>query len=151
MEPQAQVELPPSADSVRTARRFLRETLASWDAEPLEWTASQAVSELVTNAVLHAGTPITVTLTLPGDGRLRVEVGDGSPRVPQQRRYGQRATTGRGIALVAGLAEAWGVETRPGGKTVWCELAVGPADDPDLAAFLTDDELAALVVEEQTA
>jgi anti-sigma regulatory factor (Ser/Thr protein kinase) len=147
---QAQVQLPPDAGSVRDARRFLRETLASWDAEPLEWTASQALSELVTNAVLHAGTPVTVSLALLDDGRLRLEVGDGSPRVPHQRRYGQQATTGRGIALVAGLAETWGVEPRTGGKTVWCELLPG-AVDPDLAAFLTDDELVALATQEQTA
>jgi anti-sigma regulatory factor (Ser/Thr protein kinase) len=151
MEPQAQVQLPPSADSVRTARRFLRETLASWDAEQLEWSASQALSELVTNAVLHAGTPVTVGLALRADGRLRLEVADGSPRVPQQRRYGQQATTGRGIALVAGLAQTWGVEQRTDGKTVWCELRDAPAHEPDLSAFLTDEELAALVSQGQTA
>ena len=148
---QAQVQLPPAADSVRTARRFLRETLATWDAEPLEWTASQVLSELVTNAVLHAGTPVTVALALRPDGRLRLEVTDGSPRIPQQRRYGRQATTGRGIALVAGLAADWGVEHRSGGKTVWCEMAAGPVDEPDLSAFLTDEELVSLASEEQSA
>ena len=142
---QAQVQLPPSADSVRAARRFLRSTLEAWNAEPLEWAANQALSELVTNAVLHAGTSVTVSLTLLPDGGLRLEVGDGSPRIPRQRRYGQQATTGRGIALVAGLAQAWGVEPQPDGKTVWCELPAGPGEEPDLSAFLTDEELRSLV------
>ena len=151
----AELALAASPASVAESRRFLRRTLRDWDADGLEWSATQALSELVTNAVLHAGTDVTVALALGRDGVLRLEVRDGSARIPQQRRYGAQATTGRGIALVDGLSDRWGVEPSGGGKTVWCELT--PADDldegaePDLASFLTLDELAALGVDDRPA
>lgn len=146
--PRAELRLDPAAGSVGDARRFLRTTLRGWDADELEWSATQALSELVTNAVLHAGTSVTVSLQLVGDGGLRLEVRDGSRRTPKRRRYGSRATTGRGIALVAGLSRTWGVEPCDDGKTVWCELAATdePAE-PDLSAFLSLDELLELQLE----
>jgi anti-sigma regulatory factor (Ser/Thr protein kinase) len=141
----SQVALAASSTSVGQARRFLREALRSWDAGGFEWAATQALSELVTNAVLHADTPLTVSFAL-SDSQLRIEVADGSARLPRQRRYGREATTGRGIALVAGLSRAWGVEATSGGKLVWCELVAAADDDvePDLDAFFTVDELAEL-------
>jgi hypothetical protein len=54
---------------------------------------------------------------------LLVEVTDSSPALPQHRNYGPDATTGRGIALVEALSTAWGVESSPTGKTVWCRVA----------------------------
>ena len=144
-----ELPLPAAAASVAEARRFLRTTLSDWDAEALEWPAMQALSELVTNAVLHAGTAVTVGLEQVGPGNLRLEVRDGSGRIPHQRRYGTQATTGRGIALVDGLSDRWGVDPAGDGKTVWCELsAPDEAAEPDLSAFLTLDELAALDVED---
>ena len=141
----AELPLPAAPASVAEARRFLRTTLSDWDAEALEWRATQALSELVTNAVLHAGTAVTVRLELVGAGHLRLEVRDGSVRVPQQRRYGTQATTGRGIALVDGLSDRWGVDATGGGKTVWCELSGGEEGaEPALSAFLTLGELSAL-------
>jgi len=83
--------------SVGAARRFLAETLRGWAATGLEWPASQVVSELATNAVIHAGTSFTVVLLMQGDA-LRIEVRDGSVLLPRQRRYGLSATTGRGRA-----------------------------------------------------
>lgn len=92
---------------------------------------------------------MTVGLELVGAGHLRLEVRDGSARIPHQRRYGTQATTGRGIALVDGLAVRWGVVPASDGKTVWCELsAPDEAAEPDLSAFLTLDELAALEADE---
>ena len=144
-----ELPLPATAASVSEARRFLRTTLSDWDAEVLEWSATQALSELVTNAVLHAGTAVTVVLELVGAGQLRLEVRDGSTRIPHQRRYGSQATTGRGIALVDGLADRWGVDPDGNGKTVWCELsAADEAVEPDLSAFLTLDELTSLGLDE---
>lgn len=119
--------LPAAARSVAGARQLVRQTLSDWTAPQYEWTAAQLLTELVTNAVIHAGTPVTVCLALFAD-RLRVEVRDGSPRLPAQRSYGVQATTGRGLQLVSVLATSWGVSIDEGGKTVWCEV-----EDPDLA------------------
>jgi anti-sigma regulatory factor (Ser/Thr protein kinase) len=148
----AELPLPAAAASVSEARRFLRRTLREWDVDALEWPATQALSELVTNAVLHAGTRVIVVLELVGDGLLRLEVHDGSVRIPHQRRYGTQATTGRGIALVDGLSDRWGVEPSAHGKSVWCELSEADPVDPeqlDLSAFLTLDELSAFADEDR--
>lgn len=138
--PLAQLTLSATAASVSVARHFLADTLQAWAAESLEWAASQVLSELATNAVIHAGTSYTVALLLDGD-RLRIEVRDGSQRVPRQRHYGMTATTGRGLALVGALTSDWGISAAVTGKTVWCVL--GPPDEDlgvDLDAFLTDED-----------
>jgi hypothetical protein len=69
------------------------------------------------------------------DGHLLVEVSDSSPMMPQQRHYGTGATTGRGIALVEALSEAWGAKSSPTGKTVWCRVG----SDDGLPDFDLDD------------
>ena len=149
-----ELALTATAASVAEARRFLRQTLRAWDVDALEWPATQALSELVTNAVLHAGTRMIVVLELVDDGLLRLEVHDGSVRIPHQRRYGTQATTGRGIALVDGLSDRWGVEPSADGKSVWCELSAaepGAPEELDLSAFLTLEELSALADEDRPA
>ncbi|HVA60384.1 MAG TPA: ATP-binding protein [Mycobacteriales bacterium] len=118
---QAERVFPPDASSVRSARRFSAEVLASWSATDFEWVAGLVLSELATNAVLHASTPFTVTLIL-SDGSLRLEVRDGSSRRPGVRNYGPDATTGRGLALVRDVSRAWGTHRDAGGKVVWSEL-----------------------------
>jgi anti-sigma regulatory factor (Ser/Thr protein kinase) len=137
----AEVTLAPESASVGAARRFLLATLRQWSLEPVEWNAAQVVSELVTNAVLHAGTTVTLSLRPEADG-LRIEVRDRSRRALTRRRYGLSATTGRGLALVAALSSEWGVEPSDDGKTVW-SLVRAPYDDdgePDLAAFLSRED-----------
>ncbi len=132
--------------SVGAARRFLVQTLRGWAATQLEWPASQVVSELATNAVIHAGTAFTVALVMQGDA-LRLEVRDGSLLLPRQRRYGLSATTGRGLALVGALTRDWGVQPGAAGKTIWCLLAPDDAEAagvPDLDAFLTEQDRAEL-------
>lgn len=126
------VTLPPASTSVPAARRFLQDALDGWGADGFSWTATQILSELATNAVLHAGTSFTVTLTLSGDV-LRLAVTDSSARSPRERHYGLEATTGRGVQLVAALSRTWGVDAEPGGKTVWCDLEAGsePGDGLD--------------------
>jgi hypothetical protein len=101
----------------------VEEALDAWGLESLEWTAALLVTELTANVLLHVGTGFTVTLsTLPGGG-VRIEVADGSRRAPRTRRYGEDATTGRGLHLVADLSRDWGVTTSMTGKTVWVELS----------------------------
>ncbi len=84
--------------------------------------AQLLTSELVTNAVIHGRSPVTVTTVL-NDGLLRVEVSDDNSRHPELRLTDDRALDGRGMHIVALLATRWGVTDQPLGKTVWFELA----------------------------
>lgn len=96
--------------------------------------ATLLVSEVVTNAVLHAATGIELICTVE-TGRLCVEVRDRSPVLPGRRHYHDDAMTGRGLGMVEELASAWGVEPAPtGGKTVWFELVVRGVDADELSA-----------------
>ncbi len=117
----ATTTLPPEPASARLCRLFLVQTLESWGADSFADDAVLLSSELVTNAVLHAGTPIQVRVTLDG-GHLRVEVHDGSPRLPAVRHYSLLSGTGRGLAMVAEMAAAWAIEPTGHGKAVWFEL-----------------------------
>jgi PAS domain S-box-containing protein len=137
--PPAELRLPPRAESVREARRFLRSLLHAADRERWTDAAELALSEVVTNGVLHAHTELTVRLAVL-DEVLRVEVSDGNPTLPVQR-GGQsaEATTGRGLELVAALTLDCGVRPEPTGKVVWFivgdEEPEHPAEDELLAAW----------------
>lgn len=116
------IELPPEPLSVREARRFVREALLVAERAIWQDAAELAVSELVTNAVLHSHSTAWVTVSLD-QHRLRVEVRDGNARLPALRHYDDEATTGRGMALVAAVTDAHGVqELSAGGKVVWFVL-----------------------------
>lgn len=127
----------PEPASVGLARRFVAETLAGWDVDHQADSAVSVCSELATNAVLHAQTPFTVRLKLRA-GSLRIEVADDSPRKPRQRGYSRAATTGRGLAVVAGLSSSWGASAAGSGKTVWAELRDGNVEG-DFAELFADD------------
>ncbi len=110
---------PPAPSSVGEARRFLRAFLSQADRAGLADAAELALSEVVTNAVLHAHSEFDVTLRLR-ERRLRVEVVDRSAQMPVQRGYDTGATTGRGLELVAAVTSDRGVEPRgTAGKAVW--------------------------------
>lgn len=118
------VSLPPDPRSAGNARRFARDVLLDWGLGPLIEPVELALSELVTNSVLHARTAVGVCVSRR-DGRVRVEVTDRSTVVPRQREHPLDAATGRGLQILDVLADAWGVVQDPaGGKLVWFELAV---------------------------
>lgn len=121
----AAASFPSELASVRAARRFLRRWLdGAPGLEPALDSAELALSEVASNAVLHAHTPFDVRL-LPLDGGLRVEVTDRWPGLPAVKRHGQQAPTGRGLELVLAVAQEFGVEPHgPDGKTVWFEVRV---------------------------
>lgn len=115
------VTLPADAVSVPAARRFVRERLVELGAAGACDDAEALVSELATNAVLHARTPFTVEVSREGE-TVRVCVLDASSSPPRVRDYGTDATTGRGMRLVAALSSDWGTESQSGEKAVWFEL-----------------------------
>ena len=117
----AEIMLEPKPASVGRARRWLSRQLEEWGLEDLDYDASVVLSELVTNAVLHARTSIELKVT--HDQVFRIEVRDASDAMPSPRGPTASATTGRGLRLVAALATSWGYEPREAGKTVWAEFA----------------------------
>ncbi|MFD5494245.1 SpoIIE family protein phosphatase [Streptomyces sp. NPDC001812] len=119
----------PVGRSVASARAFVRDTLQGWGFADIIDDAVVLTSELVTNAVVHAGTSADL-LCLRSDDGVRIEVADRYPEreVPLQ---GSAATMGspdreggRGLQLCAALADRWGVEYSPTYKTVWFQLDV---------------------------
>lgn len=113
--------------------------LAEADPEVDVDTAALLVSELVTNAILHARTAVVVCVRHQG-GRVRIEVHDSSGLTPRLHGFSGTSATGRGLQLLEGLAKRWGVEpdAEGVGKTVWCEV-----DAPAEATWqaVTADEL----------
>jgi anti-sigma regulatory factor (Ser/Thr protein kinase) len=116
--------LPPTARSVPQARQHVGATLRHWHLDGLAETARLLTSEVVTNAVLHARTAMTLAVEETEAG-IRVSVTDGSPVPPAMRRHSVTATTGRGLQLLDQLADAWSVDGTKGGKTVWFTLSAG--------------------------
>jgi anti-sigma regulatory factor (Ser/Thr protein kinase) len=137
---QVRITLSPRADSVTRARHWARGVVEAWQADELEWALSQLLTEVVTNAVLHAGTEVVVVLRcLPGRHGLRCEVSDASPSRLRRRHHSADATTGRGLVLLEQLSDAWGVQTGADGKTVWFEVSAGSGggrESEDIAALL---------------
>jgi GAF domain-containing protein len=116
------LRLEPVVESTPVARHWVTEQLENVPVEVRE-CAALLTSELVTNAVLHAATPFTVTLHLMAD-RIRVDVADGNPIAPSLKEYATDAATGRGLTLFNTLASNWGVQPVLGGKIVWFEIPV---------------------------
>lgn len=124
------LEFESNPEMVLAARRFVRERLRSWEAPEHIDAAALVASELVTNAVLHARTAITLRLELR-DRTIRIEVYDENPRLPVVAPCPPEATSGRGLALITATATAWGMENRGDGKVVWAELGPGRDDPPE--------------------
>lgn len=123
-ETDAWTRVEPTPAAPREARRFLRSRLHDWRVapEPLD-AAELCLSEVVTNAVLHARTAIGVLVTLEED-RIRVVVEDGGRDQPVARRAvpGPDDVGGRGLLLVEELTRAWGSEQSERGTVVWFEV-----------------------------
>jgi len=111
------------ARAPRIARAHVRRVCADWDVGVEVCEAAQiVVTELVTNAVEHAGSKSVVEVERV-DGAFRIGVRDydttelGEVTLPPPQ-----ATRGRGLAMVAAVSRAWGVRTHPDGKTIWSEM-----------------------------
>jgi anti-sigma regulatory factor (Ser/Thr protein kinase) len=127
----AALVLEPDPRSVRRARRWVGEELEGLGRTDLVDAAELGVSELVTNAILHADPPIV--LRLGGTAaHPRVEVHDTSPRKPTVHTDMAEddkllRTVGRGLGIVALYSTSWGAEVSADGKVVWFEPALEPA------------------------
>ncbi|MFB8240953.1 SpoIIE family protein phosphatase [Kitasatospora purpeofusca] len=124
----------PVGRSASAARAFVRDALLGWGLPEVVDDAVVLVSELVTNAVVHAGTAAEVCC-LREDGTVRIEVTDHHPErgLPTFADVPTTASDhyadadgegGRGLLMCAALAERWGVEYGSGRKTVWFRLAL---------------------------
>jgi anti-sigma regulatory factor (Ser/Thr protein kinase) len=123
---------PPEAGSVPAARRFVRGLLLEAGQEHWVDEAQLAVSELCTNAVLHAHTAFEVTVQCSHDG-VYVQVWDDDAALPARRVSDAGSTTGRGIELVEAVASSHGVQTVGPTKVVWFCLGAGrPGSDEDV-------------------
>jgi GAF domain-containing protein len=160
--PRVHLELPAHLESVGRARQALVEAASDWGvSDDVLQDARLVVSELVTNAVLHAATPLVLSAWALGSG-MRIEVCDSSSRpvippllVPApapgllddiadvpllDEGWVVAGATGRGLAMVDEVADAWGVEHRNGtAKVVWAEVGTGlpveaPATEPEVSA-----------------
>ncbi|CAN5799329.1 hypothetical protein BH23ACT4_BH23ACT4_14210 [soil metagenome] len=113
-------EFPPETLSAPAARKFVLSLGWSEDSDTNIRLAT-VVSEIVTNAILHARTSFVVSVS-PKPTAIRVEVSDGSSTFPARPNYDPTQPTGRGLAIVEAMADRWGVDTESSGKTVWFEV-----------------------------
>jgi PAS domain S-box-containing protein len=137
---EARAKLRPEALASSSARRFLRSLLERWQLVDLGDVAELCVSELVTNAVLHARTPIELHVRA-GGGVLHVEVCDSGGAgidLSQPADPGAEWESGRGLFIVQSLSARTGVMGAGSGTCVWFEL-----DLPDGADSAGDREQSA--------
>ncbi len=125
---QATLDVPAAPQSAGAARRFVQAQLDDWDLAVDEDGVVLMVSELVTNAGLHADSEATVRLVDLGHC-LRIEVSDSSTTPIQLRPHQTGSEAGRGLRIVDALASRWGVDAAADGKTVWFEVLVRPGRD----------------------
>ncbi|MEV8514157.1 ATP-binding protein [Dactylosporangium sp. NPDC051484] len=125
------LQLQPDVLSPCAARNHVADACLAWGLVHLLHPARAIVSELATNAVEHAGTPFTVTVSRR-DHLLHLAVEDGDPALPRTLPWAGEgpslAPRGAGLRLVASAASAWGTAPTAAGKVVWATL--GTLDPP---------------------
>ncbi|KPC64708.1 ATP-binding protein [Streptomyces chattanoogensis] len=119
--------LPHIPEAVSVVRRRVRTVLADWNLAPgLAEDALLVISEMITNAVVHALPPAVLRLSLVVDGSnaLRVEVTDAGPATADGRPVVEphAGEHGRGLGIVTALAAEYGTQVHAGGITRWAEL-----------------------------
>lgn len=118
----------PAPEAVGATRRLVSGAMTEWSSvrgdlldDRLVADACLVASEIAANAVTHARSAFEVTVSC-SDSRVRVSVSDVGPGTAEEHRGRLLALSGRGLAIVAGLADRWGCDVLPGGKVVWAEL-----------------------------
>ncbi len=120
-------------DAPGQARRFVTDVLRGCGHAGLVHSAQLVLSELATNAVVHARSPFSVAVRCT-DRRVLISVTDASPLAPRTLYHGSHLAPGRGLRLVAALASDWGAESTAPGKTVWAELTAPPRPHKTMTA-----------------
>ncbi len=123
-------QFPATPQAVAEARAAACEKLSEWNLQEKAFPTELVVSELVTNAVTHACGPVGLRLVY--DHSLICEVSDASSTSPHVRHARLLDEGGRGLYLIANLAERWGTRHSPAGKTIWAEQSL--ADVPTTRA-----------------
>ncbi|MET8746033.1 SpoIIE family protein phosphatase [Streptomyces sp. NPDC004728] len=113
-------------EALSSARHMIRAAVRAWGAKARADEVELAADELITNALMHTdgGAIVTIRVLTGPERRLRVDVEDRSSALPRRRDAGEAGVSGRGLMLVDRLADLWGVESRGGGKCVWCEFVI---------------------------
>ena len=112
--------MPPETNAVARARSFVSTTLRAWAApEDAADTIQLLASELVTNAIVHGLPPIELRLRRTAQ-EILLEVLDGANFIPRKLRPTPDDEHGRGLQLVALLADRWGTRVTEQGKAMWC-------------------------------
>lgn len=125
--PRLELRLSSGPDVPAACRRLVNQACRAWGVPRLRRLGELIISELATNAVVHARTPIVVTLRLLPDanGRtLRVAIRDKDPRLVERQSDGTQPPIerGRGLLILDAMADAWGSEPTGDGKVVWAEI-----------------------------
>ncbi|GAA2639719.1 SpoIIE family protein phosphatase [Streptomyces vastus] len=126
-------------ERVADARNQLRELLHDWASDDQIDSAVLLVSEMVTNVLVHTDAEALLVAEMTGEAgsrRIRVEVTDRSDALPHKRQPGELASSGRGLMLMELLSDAWGVDPRGEGKSIWFEL-YEPDGTGDLVETIT--------------
>jgi anti-sigma regulatory factor (Ser/Thr protein kinase) len=122
--PRLRRRLPATAEAAPVARHVVTDACLRWHVPAVSDLAELVTSELVGNAVRHAGSDIELALSLDPD-ELRIGVHDGNPRSPGTPPPAPLAAEhGRGLQLVAAVARAWGTIPLGAGKVVWAAVAL---------------------------
>ncbi|MFI5767578.1 ATP-binding protein [Streptomyces sp. NPDC051658] len=132
VEPTYHADFAVGEHSARHLRRILHLYLTGWELLDLADAAELALTELIANVVRHVpGRRCQTFIFLLPAGGVRVEVADDCPDVPRMVVGDELDEGGRGLLLVAALADRWGVEPRRDGrgKTVWFECLAAKAAD----------------------
>jgi anti-sigma regulatory factor (Ser/Thr protein kinase) len=125
-----ELHLPHSEAAVGLARDFIKGRLLKWARRDIIDDAALIITELVTNAFIHAPSPDYFTVIDWNGGMIRLEMWDSSPFRPQRLPIGLTGEHGRGIRLIEALSEEWGSVITASGKCVWATLPLIPKKIP---------------------
>ncbi|MDT0307658.1 ATP-binding protein [Streptomyces sp. DSM 44917] len=112
------LEFPPEPFRVTQARHLGVAALREWGLDRLADTVEILISELVTNAVRYGGSEQVRVLLAHGEGEVFLAVDDGAPGRAHVRQVGPESESGRGMAIVQALSDAWGTD----GPRTWCTV-----------------------------
>jgi PAS domain S-box-containing protein len=123
-------DLPADPSAVARVRQQVAMLLTDWGLADMAFVTELVASELLTNAIRHARSPIQ--LRLIHDRGLICEVSDGSSTAPHLRRAREFDEGGRGLLLVSQLTQRWGSRQTPQGKTIWAEQSLPDQEPADI-------------------